>query len=198
MPATSSPASALGYATLQEVRAAQQLAAMEPQEAYELEQARAPFSFEAGTLCTCVNNADYTAHRFVLLPTAKGGVHIAANMARLVGCAPCCAELAASQENDWIQCARRFVSLPELASAVTACATEWARGSDDRPARTQQLQRAKQAVIEIAAKAGVEGDADAVACVVRFYRREAARNAAAREAAARPIVAPEQNNTALE
>lgn len=172
--------------------AQQQLAAMEEQEAYELEQARVPFSFDAGQLCCCVNNADYGAHRFVLLPTAKGGVHIAGNMARLVACAPCCAELAASQEHDWIQCARRFVSLPELASAVTACATEWARGSVDQPAHAQLLQGARQAVIEIAAKAGAEGDADAVACVLSYYRREAARNAAARGAAARPIVASEQ------
>ena len=190
LPTTSSPASALGScATPQEGRAQRQLAAkMEEQEAHELEQACVPFCFDAGTLCNCVNNADYGAHRFVLLPITKGGKHIAGNMARVVACAPCCVELAASQENDWIQCARRFVSLSELASAVTACASEWARGSDD----AQQLQRARQAVIEIAAKAGVEGDADAVAWVVRFYHREAARNAAAREAAARPIVASEQ------
>ena len=59
-------------------------------------------------------------------------------------------------------------------------------------ARAQLLQGARHAVIKIAAKAGAEGDADAVAFVLSYYRREAARNAAARGAAARPIVAPEQ------
>lgn len=155
---------------------------MEEHEAHVLQQARVPFLFDGGTLCNCVNNADYGAHRFVLLPTAKGGMHLMANTARLVGCGPCCAELAASQEHDWMTTALRFFSLSELARAVTACASEWARSSDDE----QQLQRARQAVVEIAAKAGAEGDTDAVACVLSYYRREAAR------AAARPIVAPAQ------
>ena len=55
---------------------------MEEQQAYELDQARVPFSFDAGTLCACENNPDYGAHRLVLLPTAKGGMHLAGNMAR--------------------------------------------------------------------------------------------------------------------